>query len=187
MFGNYSALPRPLHAVVIAQSIPFESVPDMPSLYASYHPRLFRFGLPFSDSKRKAEALQDAFLDLIRNPLQFDSSQGSAVALLYGMVRNRLRSARRSEREEALEEDGTVDEELLLHLERGQRVAAVKGAILGLPEHYREVVVLCGMEEFSYEDAASALGIPLGKVRSRLNRAKQQLKLRLIEFEGGQG
>ena len=188
MFGNYSALPRPLHAVVIAQSIPVESVPDIPSLYASYHPRLFRFGLAFSGSEsRAAEAVQDAFLDLIRNPAQLDSSRGSAVALLYGMVRNRLRSARRSEREEALEEDGAVDEELLVHLEREQCVAAVSGAILGLPEHYREVVVLCGMEEFSYEDAASALGIPLGTVRSRLNRAKQQLKLRLIEFEGGQG
>ena len=103
------------------------------------------------------------------------------------MVRNRLRSARRSEREEPLEEDGAVDEELLVHLEREQRVAAGRGAILGLPEYYREVVVLCGMEAFSYEDAASALGIPLGTVRSRLNRAKQQLKLRLIEFEGGQG
>ena len=176
MFGNYSALPRPLHAVVIAQSIPVESVPDIPSLYASYHPRLFRFGLAFSGSEsRAAEAAQ------------LDSSRGSAVALLYGMVRNRLRSARRSEHEEALEEDGAVDEELLVHLEREQCVAAVSGAILGLPEHYREVVVLCGMEEFSYEDAASALGIPLGTVRSRLNRAKQQLKLRLIEFEGGQG
>lgn len=43
------------------------------------------------------------------------------------------------------------------------------------------------MEEFSYEDAAVALGIPLGTVRSRLNRAKQQLKLRLKEFEGGIG
>ena len=176
MFGNYSALPRPLHAEVIAQSIPVESVPDIPSLYASYHPRLFRFGLAFSGSEsRAAEAAQ------------LDSSRGSAVALLYGMVRNRLRSARRSEREEALEEDGAVDEELLVHLEREQRVAAVRGAILGLPEHYREVVVLCGMEEFSYEDAASALGIPLSIVRSRLNCAKQQLKLRLKEFEGGQG
>ena len=176
MFGNYSALPRPLHAVVIAQSIPVDSVPDIPSRYASYHPRLFRFGLAFSGSEsRAAEAAQ------------FDSSWGSAVALLYGMVRNRLRSARRSEREEALEEDGAVDEELLVHLEREQRVAAGRGAILGLPEYYREVVVLCGMEAFSYEDAASALGIPLGIVRSRLNRAKQQLKLRLKEFEGGQG
>lgn len=174
--------------MVIAQSIPVEALPDIPSLYASNHPRLFRFGLAFSGSESKAaEAVQDAFLDLIRNPGQFDPSRGSAVALLYGMVRNRLRSSRRSEREEPLDDDGVIDEELLLHLEREERVAAVRGAILGLPEHYREVVVLCEMEEFSYEDAAVALGIPLGTVRSRLNRAKQQLKLRLKEFEGGIG
>lgn len=178
--------PRPLHAVVIAQSIPVEVVLDIRSLYAAYHPRLFRFGLAFSGSESKAaEAVQDAFLDLIRNPGQFDPSRGTEVALLFGMVRNRLRSARRSEREEPLDEDGAGDEELLVHLEREERIVAVRGAIWGLPEHYREVVVLCEMEEFSYEDAAAALGIPLGTVRSRLNRAKQQLKMRLKEFEGG--
>lgn len=177
-------LPRPLHAVVIAQSIPVEVVLDIRSLYAVYYPRLYRFGLAFSGSEsRAAEAVQDAFLDLIRNPGQFDPGRGTEVALLFGMVRNRLRSARRSDREEALEEDEAVEAEFLVHLEREQRVAAVRGAILGLPEHYREVVVLCELEEFSYEDAASALSIPLGTVRSRLNRAKQQLKNRLKEFE----
>lgn len=120
--------PRPLHAVVIAQSIPVEVVLDIRSLYAAYHPRLFRFGLAFSGSESKAaEAVQDAFLDLIRNPGQFDPSRGTEVALLFGMVRNRLRSARRSEREEPLDEDGATDEELLVHLEREERIVAVRG------------------------------------------------------------
>ena len=143
---------------MLAQSIPVETLPDIPTLYASNYPRLFRFGLAFSGYESKAaEAVQDAFLDLIRNPGQFDPGRGSAVALLYGMVRNRLRSSRRSEREEPLDDVAVTDDELLVNLEREERVVAVREAILGLPEHYREVVVLCGMEEFSYEDAAVAL------------------------------
>ena len=61
MFGNYSALPRPLHAVVIAQSIPFESVPDMPSLYASYHPRLFRLAVAEAAARTPCGRVRQGF------------------------------------------------------------------------------------------------------------------------------
>ncbi len=176
---------RPLQTVVAAETIPLQSTLDLRGLYADLHPRLFRFALAFSGSEaRAAEAVQEAFLDLLRNPAQVDPARGTAAALLYGMVRNRLRSSRRAEREEPIEEDNAVDEELLLHLERAQRIAAVRDAILTLPEHYREVILLCEIEECSYDDAAAALAVPIGTVRSRLNRAKRQLKLRLKQFEG---
>ena len=85
---------RPLHAVVAAESIQLQSALDFRGLYAELYPRLFRFGLAFSDSEaRAAEAVQEAFLDLICNPGSLDPARGSAAALLYGMVRNRLRSA----------------------------------------------------------------------------------------------
>ncbi len=88
------------------------------------------------------------------------------------------------EREEPLEDDSASEADLLLDLEREERIAAVREAILGLPEHYREVVVLCGIEECSYEDASVALAVPVGTVRSRLSRARQQLKRRLSGHEG---
>lgn len=158
----------------------------MRELYQQAQPRLYRFALAFSGSEaRSAEAVQQAFLDLLRNPAQFDPQRGTPLALLFGMVRNRLRSARRVEREEPLEADNAVDEEIHLNLEREQRVAAVREAIAGLPEHYREVILLCEMEECRYEDAAQALAVPVGTVRSRLNRAKAQLRARLKAFEGG--
>lgn len=178
-------MPRPLQAVVAVQSIAIEEVFDARALYASHYPRLYRFGLAFSGSEsRAAEAVQEAFLDLIRNPGQFDPQRGTPQSLLFGMVRNRLRRARRLEREEALVEDEIADDDLLLNLERAERVSAVRDAILGLPEHYREVVLLCEIEECSYEDCADALGLPIGTVRSRLSRARQQLKLRLKAYEG---
>lgn len=57
-------------------------------------------------------------------------------------------------------------------LESLDTVGRVRRAISTLPENYREVVVLCELEEMSYEEAASALGCPVGTVRSRLHRAR---------------
>jgi RNA polymerase sigma-70 factor (ECF subfamily) len=53
-----------------------------------------------------------------------------------------------------------------------ENVQRVRQAIATLPENYREVVVLCELDELSYEDAAAALDCPVGTVRSRLHRAR---------------
>jgi RNA polymerase sigma-70 factor, ECF subfamily len=62
-----------------------------------------------------------------------------------------------------------------------ETVGRVRHAISTLPENYREVVVLCELEEMSYEDAASALECPVGTVRSRLHRARGILVEKLRE------
>lgn len=62
-----------------------------------------------------------------------------------------------------------------------EAVARVRQAVSTLPENYREVVVLCELEEMSYEEAASALACPVGTVRSRLHRARAMLVERLRE------
>jgi RNA polymerase sigma-70 factor, ECF subfamily len=174
---------RPFTSVVIAETLSLAPSVDPKELYRNHYPRLYRFALAFSGSEAlAAEAVQEAFLDLLRSPGIVDPARGSAVALLYGMVRNRLRRSRRVEREEPLETDEAADEDLLVDLVRAERVEAVRAAIASLPEHYREVVLLCEIEECSYEDAAAAIGVPLGTVRSRLSRAKVQLRARLKEF-----
>ena len=62
-----------------------------------------------------------------------------------------------------------------------EAVARVRQAVGTLPENYREVVVLCELEEMSYEEAAAALGCPVGTVRSRLHRARAMLVEKLRE------
>jgi RNA polymerase sigma-70 factor (ECF subfamily) len=62
-------------------------------------------------------------------------------------------------------------------------VGRVRHAIATLPENYREVVVLCELEEMSYEEAASALTCPVGTVRSRLHRARALLLEKLREAQ----
>ena len=51
-------------------------------------------------------------------------------------------------------------------------------------EHYREVVVLCDLEQRSYADAAVRLECPVGTVRSRLNRARGMLLAKLGTSHG---
>lgn len=171
-------------AVVIAERLSIAERVDPQELYGLHYQRLYRFALAFSgDEAKAAEAVQEAFLDLIRNPKLVDPAKGTACALLFGMVRNRLRQARRKDREEPLEEDCSADDDLLLELEKAERVSAVRDAILRLPEHYREVVLLCEIEECSYDETAVATGVPVGTVRSRLSRAKQLLKMKLREYE----
>lgn len=62
-----------------------------------------------------------------------------------------------------------------------ENVSRVRRAISTLPENYREVVVLCELEEMSYEEAATALECPVGTVRSRLHRARGILMEKLRE------
>jgi RNA polymerase sigma-70 factor (ECF subfamily) len=60
-------------------------------------------------------------------------------------------------------------------LTRGEMVEKLRQAVLALPTHYREVLVLCELEEMSYADAAAALECAVGTVRSRLHRARAML------------
>lgn len=62
-----------------------------------------------------------------------------------------------------------------------ETVGRVRQAIQTLPENYREAVVLCDLEEMSYEEAAQALDCPVGTVRSRLHRARALLLEKLRE------
>ena len=50
------------------------------------------------------------------------------------------------------------------------------GSLARLPAEQREVLLLVGLEDLSYEDAAKTLGLPLGTVMSRLSRGRQRLR-----------
>lgn len=63
--------------------------------------------------------------------------------------------------------------------------AAVQQALERLPVPFREILLLCEVEEMSYEEIAEVLGIPIGTVMSRLYRARRALRAQLLEkFKG---
>ncbi|HZN21519.1 MAG TPA: RNA polymerase sigma factor [Gaiellaceae bacterium] len=109
---------------------------------------------------------------------------GKELPWLLGIATNVVRNRRRAERRHAAalsrvpeprpepsfsdDSDQRVDDEELI----GRAIALVAR----LPRREQEVFVLCAWSELSYEDAATALGIPVGTVRSRLSRARARLR-----------
>jgi RNA polymerase sigma-70 factor (ECF subfamily) len=63
-------------------------------------------------------------------------------------------------------------------------VGAVHAAVGSLPEEQQEVILLVGLEEFSYAETADILGIPIGTVMSRLHRGRERLR-QLLSGQGG--
>ena len=60
-----------------------------------------------------------------------------------------------------------------------ERREQVRSAVLELPIEFREAIVLCELEEMSYEEAARALECPVGTIRSRLHRGRALLLAKL--------
>ncbi|GBD06885.1 ECF RNA polymerase sigma factor SigR [bacterium HR21] len=60
-------------------------------------------------------------------------------------------------------------------------------ALNALPESFRTIVILCDLEDLSYEDVARMLGVPVGTVRSRLHRARARLAQLLQEYARHRG
>ena len=157
-------------------------------LYRRRQGPVFRFALHMSGSTEIAEEVtQDVFIFLVQRGRDFDPSRGAVGAFLFGVARNFVRRAlERSYSETMLTSRAEDHEESLVSSEdtvgdmvRGQTSAAVRKAVLSLPEHYREVVVLCDLQEASYAEAAAAIGCALGTVRSRLHRAHDMLARKL--------
>ncbi len=55
-------------------------------------------------------------------------------------------------------------------------------ALQALPEEFREVIQLCDIEGFTYEEIANMVESPIGTVRSRLYRGRKLLRSRLVDF-----
>ena len=78
--------------------------------------------------------------------------------------------------------DGNVDEERVV-----ERLSQddIVGALAGVPHDFRDVVVLVDIGDFTYQDAAQILDIPIGTVMSRLHRGRRILKRELAERATG--
>ena len=69
------------------------------------------------------------------------------------------------------------------HQEIAVEMRAFKTAFNRLPAHHREALVLVGASGFSYEEAAHIAGCPIGTIRSRVSRARQELQKQLYGVE----
>ena len=123
------------------------------------------------------------FLEAYRRRREARIAEGKVLPWLYGVATNVVRNQRRSLRRhsDALKRLPPPDPELGLaglaadRIDAERQMRRVLAALQQLPENDKDVLSLCLWSELSYEDAAAALGIPVGTVRSRLSRARARL------------
>jgi len=158
------------------------------SLYRKRQGAIYRFALHMTGEPALAEDVtQEVFLALIRDEWSYDPERGALSSYLFGVARKLvLRSLERGRADVALDSveqpawrQLAVDPDPLGDLTRKEGVDALRRAVLTLPRRYREVVVLCDLEEVDYADAARILGCPVGTVRSRMHRARALLMEKL--------
>ena len=159
-------------------------------LYRRRQGGIYRFALQMSGSKSIAEDVtQEVFLFLMREGHVFDPSKGTVSAFLFGVARvHVLRRLRAEHRLEPFGDDSDGDDAAFLQqsdmcpledLTRAETIESVRKAVLSLPPKYREVVVLCELQDVSYGETAEILGCAIGTVRSRLHRARALLLAKL--------
>ena len=147
---------------------------------------VYRFSRQMLGSTEAAEDVtQDVFVALTNSAGRFNPAVASLSTYLYGIARNlvlqRYKKARA--RLEVNIDDIAGQKESAFAtwsdpteaISRGEATRHLRQAILRLPVHYREVVVLCELNGLSYEEAAAIANCPVGTVRSRLSRARRML------------
>lgn len=160
-------------------------------LYRRHADVLYRFAYRMTGSSWGAEEIvQDVFMTLVREPSKYDVERGTLPAFLFGITRNKImKYNERLPREISLVErrdDGSGGGLTLrdsftpaMWAEQRERLEKVRAAVMELPIEFRETVVLCELEEMTYDQAARVLDCPIGTIRSRLHRGRALLLAKL--------
>jgi RNA polymerase sigma-70 factor (ECF subfamily) len=155
------------------------------ALYRRRQGAIYRFAVHMSGSPAAAEDIaQEVFMALLREECGYDRERGTLSGYLFGIARKLvLRNLERgradvpldAESDESAPRELAVIDDPLAGLTRHEAIEALRRAVQALPRRYREVVVLCDLEELDYAEAAIVLGCPIGTVRSRMHRARALL------------
>jgi RNA polymerase sigma-70 factor (ECF subfamily) len=143
---------------------------------AVHIPRLRRYARALAGERYAADDLVQDTLERALNKFHLwrpgSDLRAWLFALMHNVFVNQLR-ARGARPEEPLDEQFDV-----AAAAAGDRLAVrdLDAALARLPVEQREVVLLVGLEELSYAEAARALGIPIGTVMSRLFRGRERLR-----------
>jgi RNA polymerase sigma-70 factor (ECF subfamily) len=171
------------------------------SLYDLHRSSVFRFLMHMTGSITVAEELTQEVFVVILDAIcagtvgQFDPQRGTWEGYLLGIARNLARAEQRKARRlvsldnvietpewerqvNTIFRDNRSPDAVSLIAARSE-LRLLYRAILELPEHYREAIVLCGIQEKSYREAAIILRCTEGTIASRMNRAKSLLAAKL--------
>jgi len=154
-------------------------------LFERHADRVYAHCFSRTGSWSLAEDLTSAvFLEAWRRRTEVRFSGDSALPWLLGVANNATRNAQRTlRRHSALlaklpppQEESDIATDTAARLDQEELARHLLCAMAGLRQAEREVIALCDWSGLSYAEAAVALGVPEGTVRSRLSRARQHLR-----------
>jgi RNA polymerase sigma-70 factor (ECF subfamily) len=145
---------------------------------------VYRFAWRMSGSSAAAEDIaQEVFLTLLRQPGRFDPARGPLRPFLLAVARNlALKRWRDDHRWDELEDQFVTP---VVDLESHETADAVGAAVASLPPLQREILILAEYEELSLDEIARAVDAELGTVKSRLHRARENLRRMLAPLKQG--
>ena len=133
------------------------------------------------------DIVQEVFLALMRDLERYDATRAGLRTYLFGIARNlaryKARSVRRLISLDQVEEVSEFEDPAAA-LSASQESRRLRRCLAGLPARYREVIILCDLQELDYAATAAVLSVPIGTVRSRLHRGRQMLLERLRPRDG---
>ena len=149
--------------------------------------RLYNFACWLTRDPAAAEDLvQETYVKALKGFSSFQAGTNFR-AWMYRILRNTfltsqtgLKNVRFEPLDEPADEPETVDTPESLLLARMEQ-QTIQSALEELPVHFREVILLCDLEEMTYQEIGQTLGIPMGTVMSRLSRARRAMRVLLSE------
>ena len=158
-------------------------------LFERHARSVFAFCVWRSGDRHLAEDLTSiVFLEAWRHRASMELSGTSALPYLLGVANNVNRNSRRSLRRyrgamrrlPAGSSVQSAEEDVVARTDSARSFDDARRALEVLTDPERDIFVLVAWSGLSYDDAASALGIPIGTVRSRLSRARHKLQVALV-------
>jgi len=158
-------------------------------LYGRYQAAIYRYAVHMCGPHAGDDVVQETFLAVLGQRGRTDAPRHGVAGYLFGIARHfvlqRLGSRYESSTDSGDEDVSQVASNTLTALDdltRAETVAAVRAAVESLPIAYREVVVLCDLQEMDYAAAAGVLQCPVGTIRSRLSRGRALLAAKLSDW-----
>ena len=172
----------PSDAAIIGRSV---AVPEcFAEIFDRHAEDIYRYAARRLGQQAAADVMSEVFLAAFRNRRRYDTGRGDARPWLYGIAVNVISQHQRAERRYArvlaavpgVPAIDVVADEALDRVTAAQVRPRIMRVLAELSERDRELILLVAWAELSYEQAAQALGIPLGTVRSRLHRIRVKLR-----------
>jgi RNA polymerase sigma-70 factor (ECF subfamily) len=160
-------------------------------LFTRFQAAIYRYAIHMAGRDAGDDIVQETFLTVMGQTGRYDPARGTVQAYLFGIARHlalkRLTALGAAGLcSELGDEDVRMDPEqetALDSLTRSETIEAVRAAVRSLPTQYREVIVLCELQEMDYATAAGIIQCPIGTVRSRLHRARSLLSAKLATMQ----